>query len=358
MGSQYGFGTRECNDQPFEGNDQQANFSMTEITVLLATHNGEKVLPRTLEGYTLQEDIGFEWKLVIVDNGSTDKTWDIIKHFQSRLKIEPLFEQVPGKNRALNMGLRAIEGEVIVISDDDAIPEPNFLFAWQSVFCAQPSYDIFGGSIEPLFDVDPPEWMSRGRVKFEELFAARSLPDGPVDPREIFGGNMAVRHSVFAQGLKFSESIGPDGTHANYAMGSETEFCIRASSCGHKIWFARQPRVSHIVRSHQLEPSYWCRRAYRTGRGKAQMLWSKRIPVPRLGYSKAALASGSAYQTFRQCVRWARTLTPMPEGQLVALWNYHWNRGFRDEYTERMTAFLSSRKNIGTTIGRNRSVVN
>jgi len=42
-------------------------------------------------GYTSQFEVPFEWKLVIVDNGSTEKIRDIIKHFQSRLKIELLF---------------------------------------------------------------------------------------------------------------------------------------------------------------------------------------------------------------------------------------------------------------------------
>lgn len=317
---------------------------MTEITVLLATYNGEKVLPRTLEGYVLQRNADFHWKLVVVDNGSTDRTPAIIKDFQTNLKIESIFEPIPGKNRALNAGLTALDGEIIIISDDDAIPQSDFLATWQRVFSQQPSYDIFGGSIEPLFDVDPPGWMSRKRTKFEELFSARSLPDGPVEPGEIFGPNMAVRRSVFRQGLKFSESIGPDGKDANYPMGSETEFCIRAHSYGHKTWFAREPRVWHIIRPHQLESGFCSQRAYRNGRGCAQMLWDKGTPARRLGYSKAAIAAGNAYQASRQCVLWCRTLTLVPEKRLDALWNYHWNRGFREEYAKRMRASLSNRK--------------
>jgi glycosyltransferase involved in cell wall biosynthesis len=315
---------------------------MIDVTVLLATRNGEWVLPRTLEGYTSQIEVPFEWKLVIVDNGSTDKTRDIIRYFQSRLKIELLVEVTAGKNRALNAGLQAIEGELIIVSDDDAIPEPNFLLAWHSAFSRQPSYDIFGGSIEPIFDVNPPEWMSRGRVKFEELFVARDLPEGPVAPGEIFGPNMAVRRTVFAKGVKFFETIGPDGTDPDYPMGSETEFCARAYSLGYRTWFARQPRVRHIVRSYQLEPKFCCQRAYRHGRGSAQMLWSKGRPARRLGYSKPAIAAGTAYQDFRQLILWTRTLTSVPEKKLDALWNYHWNRGFRDEYMTRMMAFRNA----------------
>lgn len=315
---------------------------MTEITVLLATRNGERVLPRTLEGYILQRDVPFEWKLVVVDNGSTDQTSEVIKRFRNRLNIEPLFEPIAGKNRALNAGLQAIDSDVVIISDDDAIPQPDFLVAWQRAFSNQPSYDIFGGSIEPLFDIEPPEWMSRSRIRFAELFTARDLPEGPVGPYSIFGPNMAVRRSVFVQGLKFAEWIGPDGTDANYPMGSETEFCARASQHGHKTWFAREPLVWHIVRSHQLRPSYWYQRAYRLGRGQARMYWSNGTPISQFGYSKAALTAGNAYQICRQYLLWCRTLTLIPDARLDAMWNYHWNRGFHDEHVKRRKIFLSS----------------
>ncbi len=187
--------------------------------------------------------------------------------------------------------------------------------------------------------------MSRGRVKFAELFAARDLPEGPVEPGAVFGPNMAVRRSVFTEGLKFSESIGPDGTDINYPMGSETDFCARAHLHGHKTWFAPEPRVLHIVRLHQLEPGFCCQRAYRNGRGRAKMLWNNGIPVRRLGYSKAAIAAGNTYQALRQSVRWYRTVTAVrPESRLDALWKYHWHRGFHDEYTKRMKAFRISQK--------------
>jgi glycosyltransferase involved in cell wall biosynthesis len=76
-----------------------------QMTVLLATRNGERVLARTLEGYCRASAPPVGWKLVIVDNGSTDATPDIIKSFKKRLPLDALVEPVPGKSRALNAGL-------------------------------------------------------------------------------------------------------------------------------------------------------------------------------------------------------------------------------------------------------------
>ena len=58
-----------------------------EMTVLLATRNGERVLSRTLEGYCRASAPPVGWKLVVVDNGSTDGTQRIIESFRRRLPL-------------------------------------------------------------------------------------------------------------------------------------------------------------------------------------------------------------------------------------------------------------------------------
>lgn len=315
---------------------------MTEVTVLMATHNGGKVLRRTLEGYCGQQGVEFDWKLVVVDNNSTDNTNEVIEHFKKHLRIDSVFEPRPGKNRALNAGLGSIEGDIIIISDDDAIPRQNFLTAWRTVMSRELDYDLFGGSIEPLFDVQPPKWMLERRSKFEALFSARSLADGPVSPGEIYGPNMAVRRSVFSSGLKFDESVGPNGSDTNYPMGSETEFCVRAHSRGHKARFSKEPFVWHIVRAHQVRQPYWCQRAYRFGRGQAQILWAAGPPQLRFGYSAVGRATRIASQYLRQSVDWLRALRIDPERRFEALWSYHAKRGIRDEFSRRIAAHHGS----------------
>jgi glycosyltransferase involved in cell wall biosynthesis len=45
-----------------------------QLCVLLASRNGEHVLPRTLEAYRCAMPPAVQWKLIVVDNGSTDRT--------------------------------------------------------------------------------------------------------------------------------------------------------------------------------------------------------------------------------------------------------------------------------------------
>ena len=313
-----------------------------ELTVILATHNGARVLPRTLDGYMQLGDPGFPWKIVVVDNASTDGTPDVLRRYQDALPLAVLTEPVAGKNRALNRALSAIEGEMIVVTDDDAIPQPGFLTAWREAFQKHRDYDLFGATIKPFFDVPAPDWMIRNEPKFAELYALRDLPDGPIDPFGIFGPNMAVRRSVFDAGVIFSQAIGPNASDSNYPMGSENEFCYRASLNGARSFFVKDPVVLHIVRAHQLTPDYWAKRAYRLGRGVAHVQWeSGRLrPDPiRLPF---LAVDASVRRWLKRMLFLAPSLSTDPLRRFNAHWAFHWDRGFWREFSQRNRASLYS----------------
>lgn len=237
------------------------------FSVLLATHNGEDVLARSLAGYVRATHPGVPWKIIIVDNASTDASATVVRSFASRLPIELIKEQRRGKSCAINRAISAAAGEFVIITDDDSIPAPSFLVEWVNVLEVQREYELFGGRIEPLFEISPPKWLRDSRLHFDLMFAERDCPEGPINPEGIFGCNMAVRTSAFHRGLRFDENIGPEAGNGDYGMGDETVFCRSVASSGGKCWFARKPRVQHIVRAWQLTQASLAKRAYRHGRG-------------------------------------------------------------------------------------------
>ena len=303
--------------------------SNTEITVLIATRNRQNLLSRTLKAYCRLERPAHDWKVVIVDNGSTDLTATILAAFEKRLPLETLWEPIPGKNRALNCGLAAIEGRLVVLTDDDAIPERSFLVAWSKYLHQNLECELFGGSIDPLFEAPLPKWMLKNKPTFEIQFAARDLPQGPVEAESIFGTNMAVRISVFERGFKFCEHIGPNKSDPNYGMGSETEFCRRVAQSGAKLWFAKQPRVQHIVTSNQLSTSYYAKRAYRYGRGLAQQTTEGRQALP--SNLLRPLMMDHLWSIYHRL----RMYSPFPLQRFHSLFAYNLKRGFCDEWARR-----------------------
>ncbi|MGV7206263.1 glycosyltransferase [Oxalobacteraceae bacterium A2-2] len=262
---------------------------MALLTVLMASYNGAATLPHVLDAYCALQAPPGGWRLLLVDNGSTDDTAAIAASYADRLPLSCLAVPGRGKNLALNAGIvhllaQGVAAGLLVFSDDDAIPEPGWLCAYARCAAAQPGYAVFGGAILPAWQQAPPAWI--GRVAPQGLtygLTASDLAEGPVFPGLVWGANMALRMEILAAGHRFDSSLGPNG--AAYAMGGETEFTRRLDALGYRAWFCSEARVAHIIRPWQLTRDYVLGRAWRFGRGQFRQQQAGRFPewlgVPR-----------------------------------------------------------------------------
>ena len=233
------------------------------ITVLFSTFNGVDTLPVMLASLTRQNPPPGGWKLVAVDNGSTDDSGDLLRSFTGRLPLTVLSEPAKGKNRALNRGLEIAEGDLVVLTDDDIIARADWLSAWASVAGRMEGFDIFGGRIVPRWGMEPPDWLL-SEVPLGPVYAATdpAWKEGPIRAGCVWGPNMAVRRRVFDAGHRFDERIGPDGTMA-YAMGSETEFTMRLERQGFRCAHSPLPVVEHQIPASSMTQEWVLRRAFR-----------------------------------------------------------------------------------------------
>jgi glucosyl-dolichyl phosphate glucuronosyltransferase len=289
----------------------------SSIAVVIATFNGGEILRRTLEGYRQQKPIDRPWRIVIADNNSSDETPSIIEEFSSSLPLESVHVDRQGKNVALNVALTRLrpDDSFVILSDDDALPVPNFLEAWDEADQSFDDVELFGGKVTLSFPGVQPDWMKQFEKNFDVIYAINDRPDGEIEAHQIFGPNMAVRRSVFAQGLRFNEEIGPNSGDPGYPMGSETEFCVRAArELKLKARFVGTTAVAHQIRPHQTEMAFIQGRAYRHGRGVAMqqiMTSPKTVPAP-----------------WKTAVRVNLYRLLAMAGAEDALWQQHWWRGF------------------------------
>lgn len=265
------------------------------LTIIIASYNGQRTLPGVLEGYCRLAVPAGGWKIVFADNGSTDRSREIVEGFRARLPITVVTEPRRGKSRALLTALEHCEGDFVVFSDDDATPEPDWLMQLTKAAMDHPDFDIFGGAIRPQWEVPPELWIFEW-VDLGACFAMTdpAQPEGPVAPNRVWGPNMAVRRKIFDQGYRFDPSIGPSGE--NYAMGDETDFNIRLGEAGFKSWFCPKAVVHHFVRAKQMNKEWIAGRATRFGRGmyRLQLLRTREHPtllfgVPRHLYRQIAV---------------------------------------------------------------------
>jgi len=199
---------------------------VANLTLVFATFDGAHTLPRLLDALERQSPPAGGWKVVAIDNGGRRGAGRLLRERSNRLPMTVVTEARRGKSAALNAGLSEIEGDLVVFTDDDVVPPPDWLVSLRALADARRGYDIFGGAVEPIWPFEPPDWVLRCASK--GYFAWTHFDEGPVAPTAVWGPNMAVRRVVL-QGRRFCEGIGPNGT-ASYPVGSETEFLMRAAT--------------------------------------------------------------------------------------------------------------------------------
>ena len=107
------------------------------FTVFTPTYNRAYILHRVYESLKAQTYRDFEW--LIVDDGSTDNTWELVKQWQKEADypIRYLYQENNGKYIAWNHGVREAKGELFLCfdSDDACVPEAleRFKYHWDSI---------------------------------------------------------------------------------------------------------------------------------------------------------------------------------------------------------------------------------
>lgn len=93
---------------------------MTELSLLVPVYNEEKIINENLKIIiNFLENQKYSWEIVIVDDGSKDKTIDMVKYFISdKIKLVKLNKN-SGKGAALRAGVMASHGKYIVFTDAD-----------------------------------------------------------------------------------------------------------------------------------------------------------------------------------------------------------------------------------------------
>lgn len=106
------------------------------VSVVIATYNRARFLPETIESVLQQRFRDFE--LIVVDDGSTDETPELLKSYAGR--IRSLRQENRGPAAARNLGIRSARGRWISIQDSDDLAAPDhleilFAFAEQNPDC-------------------------------------------------------------------------------------------------------------------------------------------------------------------------------------------------------------------------------
>ena len=123
-----------------------------EISVVIAVYNGKNYLEKTLESILYQTFTN--WECIIVDDGSTDTTLEIIEEFIAKDNRFKLIKTSGGNGpyKAANIGIKEAQGEYIARSDADDISLPERLAIQHNYLKSNKNINVCGTLHYYLFE--------------------------------------------------------------------------------------------------------------------------------------------------------------------------------------------------------------
>lgn len=115
------------------------------ITVLIDTYNHERFIEEAIVSALEQDFPRNDVEIIIVDDGSTDRTAEIVAKFEPRVRV--IRKANGGQASAFNAGIPEAHGEIIAFLDGDDWWAPNKLSSVTQAMSADPSVGIVGHGI-------------------------------------------------------------------------------------------------------------------------------------------------------------------------------------------------------------------
>ncbi len=178
---------------------------MISISVIIPTYNRKETILRCLHRYAEQTFPSDRFEVVVVDDGSTDGTWELLDKLQGKFecRLSCYWQKNGGPGTARNLGIRKAAGEVLLIVGDDIFPDCNLLsehYSWHTDQFPEENMGVLGFV---TWDRDPPPspfmiWLERGYQNAYHLIRHRE----EVGWRFSYTGNISLKRGFLekAQG--------------------------------------------------------------------------------------------------------------------------------------------------------------
>jgi glycosyltransferase involved in cell wall biosynthesis len=118
---------------------------MTFVSVLIDTYNHERFIEQAIASVLGQDFPVPEREILVVDDGSTDRTAEIVRKFEPRVRL--LRKENGGQASAFNAAIPECKGEIVAFLDGDDWWAPNKLSRVIQAMAADPSVGIVGHGI-------------------------------------------------------------------------------------------------------------------------------------------------------------------------------------------------------------------
>lgn len=203
-----------------------------KYSLIVPVYDRREEIDELLESLAAQEYDSFE--VVVVEDGSSVRSDDIIAKYQDDLNIQYFYKENSGPGASRNFGMTKAKGDWFVIFDSDCLIPPHYLNSVDK-FLAQRDVDTYGGpdkahhsftNTQKAIDWAMTSYVTTGGIRGSD----KSLDD--YQPRSF---NMGIKREVFQK----------VGGYGKIWPGEDPDLSFRIKKAGFSVGFIKDAYVYH-----------------------------------------------------------------------------------------------------------------
>jgi len=215
---------------------------MPKVSVVIPVLNGERFITDAVESVLSQSFKDLE--LIVVDDGSTDGTGEIVKSFGSQLVYR--YQPNAGADRAYNQGISMTSGQYVAFLDHDDLWYPDKIETQVAILDRLPEVGLTFSEVDDVDELGNPikkkTWAGRRGIKDDLIGDFRAILKRrfPI----AVPSAMMIRRDVLGKIGGFDPDLPPNGH-------GDVEMCVLAGEIS-KVYFMIRPLAQYRVHKWQM----------------------------------------------------------------------------------------------------------
>jgi GT2 family glycosyltransferase len=210
-----------------------------DISVIIVNYNGERWLAGCLDAVLRQQGPSFE--IVVVDNGSTDRSLNLVPPSDSCVRVVRLPDN-RGFAGGNNAGAAAARGRLLAFLNNDTVVEPGWLAALQRPLDRDPAIGMTTSRIVYLHDPSIIDSAGDGWARWGGAFkrghgSAASAWDASDEVFGACGAAFMIRREIFSEVGGFDEDL--------FLVHEDVDLSYRVQLLDYRCFYVADARVRH-----------------------------------------------------------------------------------------------------------------
>lgn len=179
---------------------------MIKVSIVIPTFNRCESVKHVLTALTAQTYSDEDFEVIVSIDGSEDDTRRMVEQFDSPYTLRSIWEPNNGRAAACNRGIRAANGDVIILLDDDMEPSPRLVEAHYLAHSSASNFGIIGAS--PIV-IDESSTLAARYIASEFNSRQEKMADIGYNFQiwDFYSGNFSIRRKIVLDAGGYNESF-------------------------------------------------------------------------------------------------------------------------------------------------------